>query len=337
MLGNMKSNLVRIACSLGGYQLVKLLMQKQPRILMYHRFGQDNADGRIGQKLFEQQVMELKKGGFNIVPLSIAASAIRGEIPMQKNMIVLTIDDGYADFYRYAYPILKKHGLPATFYVTTGFVDRKLWLWPDRLTYILEQSQCYEYIFAAAGVKKHYDLKNEGPYGPLWQKIVRHCLALPDEDKNNFLDEFASALAVEVPAVPIDDYTAVTWEELKEMAANGIEIGAHTITHPAVSKINPENLTYEIDDCKKRLEEQLGIEVSNFCYPNGQPTDYNHQVMQAIEAAGFKSATVAFTDSTPYCGIYELRRHNVDGDMFQFHKVIYGVEALGRKIKNTSR
>jgi len=337
MTGRLKSYLVTMAGSMGGYRFARFLTRYQPRILMFHRFDLQGSAGRLGSEQFEKQLLELKKG-FNVVPLSLAVKAIKGEIPRQKNMIVLTIDDGYADFFTYAYPLLKKHNLPATIYVTTGFVDRKIWLWPDRLTYILSRTTCKEYLFSSiSGDPVAYPLVNERPYGRLWQDMVNYCLALPDKEKLDFLDAFAVDLDVHVPPVPVDDYAAVTWDELKEMSANGIEVGGHTCTHPALSKVSPEDLLYEIAGCKQRFKEQLGIDVVTFCYPNGQPDDYSPEVMSCVEAAGFESATVAFSDADPYRGVYELRRYSVNSCMFQFHKMIYGTELLKHKLKRMFR
>ena len=89
----------------------------------------------------------------------------------------------------------------------------------------------------------------------------------------------------------------MSWDELREIADNGIEIGAHSSTHASLSKVTAEELSYEINGCKNKLEEKLGLVVNNFCYPNGTIYDYNKKVMQEVEKAGFLSSTVCFSDS----------------------------------------
>jgi len=333
MLRNIKSNLIRWFGPFGIYQCARLMTRSHPRILMYHRFSNYSHDGRLGASQFERQISILKRD-FNIIPLSELVKAFKDKSPLTKNSIVITIDDGYLDFYQYAYPILKKYNVPATLYVTSGFVDRLLWLWPDRVTFIIAKTVCdtYSFPFHSEASQRIYNPSIEKPYGDLWNDVVQYCLSVSDIEKNIFLEKFANDLGVFVPSVPIDDYSAVTWDQLREMNDNGIDIGAHSITHPAMSKVATENLYIEIADCKTRIESELGHDVSNFCYPNGQPADYNSSVISAVKNAGFKSATVAYVDNNPFCSLFELRRHSVGDGMFHFYKVIYGVEALGRKL-----
>ena len=123
----------------------------------------------------------------------------------------------------------------------------------------------------------------------------------------------------------------MSWDELREIADNGIEIGAHTSTHASLSRLTGPELSYEISGCKNKLEGKLGLVVNNFCYPNGTVHDYNNQVMQEVEKAGFLSSTVCFADSVSYTNLYDLRRYSVGSNMYQFHKVIYGIEYLQNK------
>ena len=82
------------------------------------------------------------------------------------------------------------------------------------------------------------------------------------------------------------------WEEVREAAAGGIEFGAHTRSHPILSRLGGEDeLHAEIAGSKRRIEEQLGSEVDHFCYPNGSLTDFTPAAVQAVHAAGFRTAT----------------------------------------------
>jgi len=333
MLRRVKTKIVNLAGPLGGYRFARWVTRYQPKILMFHRFAKISGKGRVGRELFEKQIQELTKG-FNVVSLTTVIKVLKGEIPRRENMIALTVDDGYADFYHYAYPILKKYDMPATIYVPSEFADGKLWLWPDRLTYVMEKTLCASYTFTLGNQPVPYQLVNEKPYGKLWNELVHYCLSCNDEEKNRFLNQFAMELGVSVPDKPVDDFAAANWDQLSEMAENGIEIGAHTSTHPSLAKVSSENLHYEIFGCKEKLEKKLGVKVTNFCYPNGQSSDYNAEVQKFVADAKFESATVAFMDANPYADIYELRRHAVGGCMYQFKKAIYGVEILGYHVRN---
>lgn len=331
MLGAIKRTTFDAVMSLGGYKILQLITGNMPKLLVYHRFGTKGIKGRLNGELFEKQLQLLIKR-FKIIPLSDAVKMIKGTIPIVKNAVVITVDDGYRDFYTVAYPILKKYNLPATIYVTSNFIDKKIWLWPDRITYALSVTKQKTYVLRTKKTEITYYLEHESYYGDLWKKLVKHCLSISDDEKKKFLLGLEKDLDVEMPLLPPEDYSAIDWDELYEMSKNGIEIGAHTSTHPSLSQVNQTNLEYEITGCKKLLEQKLNASVNNFCYPNGMPGDYNNDVIEQVRAAGFKSATVAFFDSKPFKGIYELRRYGVGENMRQFHKVIYGVELLRNKI-----
>ena len=331
MINRLKSPLVRIIGSFGGYYVARYLTRHKPRILMYHRFSGTKKDGYLDTELFEKQIKEIVNS-FNVVSLSEIENYLTSDNKSKKNMISITIDDGYQDFYTYAYPVLKKYNLTATLFVTSGFIDQKVWLWPDKITYMIERSDCDEVSLTIGGVEKTYDMHSEKKYGRLWNELVQYCLNCSDKEKGIFLDSLNDTFKVSVPEKIVDDYLPCTWGQLQEMKENNIEIGGHTQTHPSLSKVELPLLESEILGCKQRLEEMTGGTVEHFCYPNGQLTDYNENVIAEVKKAGYKSATTAFSDNDPYKNCFELRRHAVGDNMFQFKKVIYGVELLGRQL-----
>ena len=330
MFRKIKSTVFETVISLGAYRLSQLLSQNTPKILVFHRFSASSSKGKIDGGLFEKQLLELKSR-FNVVPLDAVVQSIKSKVPTVKNAIVLTIDDGYSDFYSIAYPILKKYSLPATLYVTSDFVDKKIWLWPDRLSYVLSNTKKDNYIFHKNNESMEYLLKDEDYYGSLWHALAEHCLSISNQERINFITEFEQDLEVELPEYPTEEYSPLSWGQISEMANNGIEIGAHTCTHPSLTKTNDDELTYEISGCKKKLEEKLGVEVKSFSYPNGTQQDYNERVMQAIEKAGFTSSAVCFADALSYTSLFDLRRYGVGNNMRQFHNVIYGIKFLQNK------
>jgi peptidoglycan/xylan/chitin deacetylase (PgdA/CDA1 family) len=124
----------------GGFWVVNQFTLSYPRILMYHRFSLTPSPGAVSEKTFEKQVRYLQKH-CELVSLSSALDRTRLKRgPGSKPLAVITIDDGYSDFYDVAYPILKKLEAPATFYVTTSFVDGDVWLWHDRLQWCLDHA-----------------------------------------------------------------------------------------------------------------------------------------------------------------------------------------------------
>jgi peptidoglycan/xylan/chitin deacetylase (PgdA/CDA1 family) len=110
------------------------------------------------------------------------------------------------------------------------------------------------------------------------------------------------------------EYEALRWDEVREMAAAGIDFGAHTRTHPILSRLAGEReLAGEIGGSKRQVEQQVGRPVEHFCYPNGSTEDVGRGAVEATRAAGFRTAVMT-----------ESGLNYVGGDRFRLLRI--GVE-----------
>ncbi|PSF11234.1 polysaccharide deacetylase family protein [Marinobacter shengliensis] len=326
------SRLVRFAGSCGGYKLSRLITSKNPRILMYHRFSRDAERGHLDAAMFEWQVQYIAKN-YKPVTVSELAEDLYLKQCTPRNRIAITIDDGYEDFYEIAWPILKKYGVPATFYVTTGFVSGDLWLWPDQLRYLLEHSPCSTGQFSFSITQINTPIPDEQFEAEYWR--INHLMLQADNaEKIRCLNEMAAAWIIDLPKIPPKRYRAVSWNQLEEMQAEGLEVGGHTITHPSLARVSMEEARNEIFGCAEKLRQKLGDSIRSFCYPNGTADDFVGSQVKFIKEAGFSCATVAFADTQGHAQRYAMRRHTGSPDRFQFLKSISGVELLGMQLRN---
>lgn len=232
-----------------------------------------------------------------------------------------------------AFPILKKYEIPATLYATSGFIDGDYWLWPDKLHFLIRSSEKKKAEIGFADTTEEIALNSAIEKKRLWVRLNAHCLSLKTDERNAFIDKLISALDVEVPAVPVDDYRAMSWEQVKELSDHGINIGAHTVSHPILSKLDSEELKKEIAGSKSRIEDAIKRPVSCFCYPNGEPSDYTSEVKKIVRESGFTNATVAYYDKKGLDDLFEIRRHGVGENNFQFLKVINGLEQIAARFR----
>jgi len=249
---------------------------------------------------------------------------IKGSWP--KNSVIITIDDGYHDFYEYAFPELVSRKLHATLFVTASFVDQKIWLWPDRLYYLLSNTTLGEIPFTIASGKRHLRLSNAREVDIAWRVINDWCISVPDIEKERLLLELESLLAVSIPSVPTRDYSALNWDELREVHSSGIEIGSHTMTHPILSKIDPDLLEKEILESKLIIESQLQDKVSTFCYPNSAPDDVNENVVNKVLQSGYIGAV--FGGNLSEWEVFRVPRMGVGNDRSDFLWKLYGGESI---------
>lgn len=328
-LSGLKTRAVRMAGPMGLYHLARGLTRTEPRILMYHRFGSTGTPPGVPAAVFREQLQILKRQ-FRIVTLAELARRLADDA-LEPGLAVITVDDGYADFRRIAFPILQSEGVPATFFVTTGFIDGEVWLWPDVLEYAIAHTRALHPDLSDLGVTQSVSLTTDAGKAAAWQTLVDVLLDLPGDERAQRLAALTRRLGVTLPDVPDADHAPVTWDDLREMSRAGIEIGAHTVTHPRLTRLSDDRLQHEIAASKRRLEEQLGRQVTSFCYPNGAPQDYDDRVVDAVQRAGFDCAVVAHFDGRRG-DRFRLRRLGVGDNMFQYRKSVAGIEHLGRRL-----
>jgi len=262
----MKQTLLRVMRASGLFASFRRANQHKILVLTYHRFSEQPKGGFTHATALAEQ-LEYLNAHYTIVPLSaVGRHLIDGE-PLPNAPAAITIDDGYRDAYDVAFSILRRHRAPATLFAATDFIDRKGWLWTDKLRYVEARRNPSSSLNAR---RANAELKR-----------------LPNEEKDRRIAAIAQDAGVTLPALPPADCGAITWEQAREMAAAGIEIGSHTVTHPILTQLDPAQLEYELRQSRSRLEHVLDREVALFCYPNG---DYNARVRGAVERAGYRIA-----------------------------------------------
>lgn len=318
--------MVQILGPIGVYQLARYITRKHPRVLMYHRFSDQRELGKVCIDTLERQIIELKDN-FHVFPLSYISERLSNNKSIPENTVVITIDDGYKDFYLYAYPLLSKYNVPVTIYITTDFIDERIWLWPDKINYVLKGTNC-DHVYIDR-FNREISLATIDDRNSAWDELIGYCMGLPQEDRDKFIDDMADKLKVAISNKPHEEYSAMSWDMIREIAGNGIDIGAHTITHPVLSRESESKAIEEISGCKRKIESIINKPVVNFCYPNGQSIDYTDQVKEIVKNSGYENAVTAFYDKQGWEDNYEIRRHGVGDDIFHFKNVIYGLEYIG--------
>ncbi|MFP4416737.1 MAG: polysaccharide deacetylase family protein [Chitinispirillaceae bacterium] len=311
----------------GGFELLHCLYGSA-KVLMYHRFDHKSTFRKISKQTFESQLRMLLKR-FRVISLAEYTAIIRsGRLP-DPDTLVLTFDDGYQDFYYYAFPILQKYGLPATLFVTTGFIDGDFWMWPDMIEYIVLHSPKSLIHLPLNGVYFRFKLDDYFSRISAWNTIADYCLTVSNPEKFQIIDSVAKVCDVRIPMAPSPEYQALNWNQLRYMAQHDIEVGSHTVTHPILSRVEKaEDLVYEIQQSKKTISEQLDCDVTSFAYPNGKTGDYTVITKQVIKNAGYRCAVVSYPNSlNPNTNdMFELGRSAVGEDDVCFKKKLYNVE-----------
>lgn len=218
---------------------------------------------------------------FNVLPLDKAVSQLKtGSLPARAACI--TFDDGYADNHEVAAPILRRHGLTATFFIATGFMDGGR-MWNDTViesvrhagTAMLDLGSTGRFPIATLAEKS---AAIESVIGQIKYRPIGERLAI-------------AALVAETAHVAPPDNLMMTSTQVKALRHMGMQIGAHTVTHPILACLTEEQATQEIKSSKDHLEALLGERVGLFAYPNGKPgDDYDVKTVAIVRGLGFDAA-----------------------------------------------
>lgn len=191
-------------------------------ILMYHQVGRFERPSAhravfcdVGR--FSSQMAYLARMNFNVLSMDQAMACLFGGAPLPPRSVVITFDDGYLNFQEFAWPVLRRHGFPATVFLVSRLLGRRAeWLGSE--------------------FKDHPSLMNDAT--------------------------------------------------VRQLQAEGAHFGSHACSHPRLSRLSSADKRAEIFDSKKTLEDVLGREVPDFCYPYG---DYDVEARDLVGEAGYRS------------------------------------------------
>lgn len=267
----------------GGVDLARWMNRKGLRILMYHRFTR--------REPLAWQCAHVR-AHYSPVSMSQAADWLthRGRLP--ENALAITVDDGYRDFYQVAYPVLREYEIPATVYLVSDFVDRSRWLWVDQVQYEFLHGHAASYRMELPGQPpQSFELGTPQTRKAAARAVIEAAKKISNAERLRLLETLPVQLVVRLPEDAPAEYEPLRWDEVREMAAQGIEFGAHTRTHPILSRLAGEReLAFEIEGSKRQIEQQVGRAVQHFCYPNGAREDVSNEVVDAVRTAGFQTA-----------------------------------------------
>lgn len=272
---------------------VRLWRRNQFRILMYHNFS--SADPQARQAL-DRQCAHMKRH-YAVVSLTEIGRSLRGDARLPQHALAITVDDGYRDFLLNGAPVFREHGLPVTVYLVSGFLDGKMWFWWDQVAYALDASKRTTLTLALFPGKplSTFPIETQAQRKTARVLIVEELKKMEASDRQHFIDvELTRGLEVDVPPHPPECAAPLLWSDVRMLQDQGVEFGAHTVTHPIMSHIrNPDSLSQEIADSKKRIEQETGRPVIHFCYPFGLSGDFNEESVTAVRKEGFLTATTA--------------------------------------------
>ena len=335
-VGSIIRRLKPLLLALPGFERLCLrLTRRHVRALMYHRFTDDPAayPRRMPVAEFRRQLEHLARCCEVVAPDRQAALEDGGARPADRPLAVITVDDGYSDFHTHAFPLLQELGLPGVLFVTTGFVQGTCWMWWDRIRWALDHTARRRFEFPFRGTTLSGDCSSEHGRAAIWQTLVPALRFVQDQEKEQVVAAVAAYLEVEIPLNAPPRYAAVTRDQLAAMAAAGLHVGAHTRTHPILSRISEAEAREEIGGSRTDLADWLGRAPDWFAYTQGGPADYTPETVALVEESGYRDCYVAYLDLHREGRRFARHRYHAAADWDNFRWIVCGADYLVLRLR----
>ena len=271
--------------------LIKTKWSKLPNgiyVFNYHRIG-DSSHTAYDPNIFSCTENEFKehisfyKNEFQVISTDDLVDMFEEGQSVDKKYAVLTFDDGYIDNYEVAYPVLKKFNLPATFFLTTDYLDNPQIPWWDEVAWLLKKSKINRININNKVItidKNNIEISIRSVL-----KEIKSEKQIPMAEK---IGDIRKQCQMELTEDARTKNLFINWEQVKEMSDGGMFIGSHGVSHNILSHLDEKSQLSEISNSKSRLENMLGKTIETIAYPVGGPTAYYDITKKIVSDAGFK-------------------------------------------------
>lgn len=253
-------------------------------IVRHHRIYADTERPllRLGvsESVFAAQLAVLVREG--LTPLTVSAGLERLAEGHPGHAVAMSFDDGYADNVWRALPRLQSADAKATFFLTAGLMEERRAPWWDELAHALEHTREPRFSGDLGAGPVDLPLRNRGERRAALLALVGQ-MRVPPVERDRRLAQLRLRLGVSQPA----ECELAGWDAAQALVRAGMEVGAHTLTHPHLTTLPPEAQKREIGGSIELIERRLGVRIRGFAYPGG---DYDARTLEVVGTLGLPYA-----------------------------------------------
>lgn len=278
----------------GAHRLAERYTQGLGAILMFHRVRprpqqdfEPNRGLEVSPQFLDRLLGHLRRRGYEIVSLDAALLRLQNSEGEGRPFVVLTFDDGYRDLVDHALPTLERHRAPFVAYVTAGFAAGSARLWWAELEAAIRRLDRVDVV--ANGRRFHLSIESAAEKARAFARIC-HCLEAGSDDE---LLRVALALCAQSGVEPrsLTASLCLDWEGVRKLARCELAtIGAHSVTHPRLAKLDTVSAMREMRESRETIEAELGVSVRHFSYPTGDRASAAEREFEFAAQLGFASA-----------------------------------------------
>lgn len=288
-------------------------------VLNYHRVNQPESVAELDTgvldatpEAFDSQ-MKLLRRHYSPVSLDDVLAHLDGR-PLPANPVLVTFDDGYRDNLEIATPILRRHGIAATFFIATGYIGGRRLFWWDRLSWALKHARRRRFT-----VQAHQPVEIDLDAGVAaaerrLQNVIKEVPGLDLEGLLRSLVRAAEAPWNEATESELVERHLMSWDQVRCLRQAGMHVGSHTRTHRVLQTVPLAELASELTGAREDLEAELREPVPAIAYPVGKPIATIPAIRAAVVSAGYR---IGFSYATgvqplPWLDPFDVNRLDVD-------------------------
>jgi peptidoglycan/xylan/chitin deacetylase (PgdA/CDA1 family) len=291
MHGTSKYLALSLLSLIGAFHAGRYWFRRRLVVLTYHRVLPEKCQEGGTRPLdslfsweFEWQIAHIARH-YHVVTGEEVRAFLAGESCLPPYSVLITFDDGFENNYTEAFPILQRYGIHAAFFLTTGQIGQsKTALWFDRLDAVLSAAPWADVSLWLAHGGAPYDIQDARQLR-LWLKR----LSQPHRDQT--ITALERAAGVEGLGAQAEVTSKLlTWDQVRDMAAQGMTIGSHTASHQILASASPDEVRRELITSRQQIEAEIGRPCWCFSYPNGTAADFRLSDKAAVRSAGYACA-----------------------------------------------
>ena len=308
---------------------------------MLHRFADPERgnDGHDPARL-RARLAALRRAGRELVSVEEIVRRGREDDFRGSAPVAFTVDDGYADFSTVGLPAFAEFDCPVTVFLVSGVLDGEGWYWWDRITAAFEQTTLRKVEVPVAGRLLRLSWEHLAERVRAEEMLMEALKPVSDEERHRVLQFLPSALGAHLAERPTAKYAPMSWEEVRRCGMRGASFGAHTVTHPILSRVGDKAAHDEITTSWNRLRQETTAITDVFCYPNGGPGDFGQRETKILAGLGFGSAVTTIpghvtsaTCTASSDSVYRIPRFPYREVPESFAQIVTGVERAKMAIR----
>ncbi len=336
---------MRVLDAVGLPQLILAFRRNEVKIFLYHGVSAEKGSGVynyrkkfISPTAFERQLVWLRQQ-YTIVPLQEALALGRSPSGTRttRRIAAITFDDGYDNNYSEAFPILRRMGIPATFFLTTDFVHERKPLPVDVIEFAIGLTEREDMSITFGEMHWDFSLKTRDDRIMADMKLRAYAKSLSRARLGPFLKEIIAQTKVDLfQHLQETPYRPLTWEHISEMEQQDMTFAPHTCSHTIVSTLSEDEMMTEISRSNEIVTAHVRKPLTIFAYPNGGKSDFNESAKKVLARCGFTSSLTTIPGPvTEKSDPFSIPRYTLDGtdEMYRLRLTVSGIrDALSRLI-----